>query len=215
MARTVYGCAMWLTASDTQIVPPSNTIPNVAFSPDGNYVYFRKAENAINSDFNIYRTPVLGGTPQVVAHDVDSSFAFSPDGDRMAYFRANDPETGKWRFLSAKLDGSDEKVLHIEPLAVSPALAGLVSRRQGDRLSRCSSRRIWRNESVRSRDWQDTNSHLCRQGYFGLAVVGWRRWLVCYISSKRSRPRSQPDRLRLASGWQFAPSPVTPTAIRL
>ena len=33
----------------------------------------------------------------------------------MAYFRANDPETGKWRFLTAKLDGSDEKVLHIEP----------------------------------------------------------------------------------------------------
>ncbi len=109
-----------LTASDTQIVPPSNTIPNVAFSPDGNYVYFRKAENATNSDFNVYRTPVLGGTPQVVAHDVDSSFAFSPDGTRMAYFRANDPETGKWRFLSAKLDGSDERVLHIEPLHYLP-----------------------------------------------------------------------------------------------
>ncbi len=109
-----------LTASDTQIVPSSNTIPNVAFSPDGNYVYFRKAENATNSDFNVYRTPVLGGTPQVVAHDVDSSFAFSPDGDRMAYFRANDPETGKLRFLTAKLDGSDEKVLHVEPLHFLP-----------------------------------------------------------------------------------------------
>jgi eukaryotic-like serine/threonine-protein kinase len=111
--------SLWLrnvaTASDTQVVPPSATIPSVAFSPDGNYVYFRKAENAINSDFNIYRSPVLGGTPQVVVRDVDSAFAFSPDGVRMAYFRANDPETGKYRFLSAKLDGSDEKVLRIEP----------------------------------------------------------------------------------------------------
>jgi serine/threonine protein kinase/roadblock/LC7 domain-containing protein len=111
--------SLWLrniaTASDTQIVPPSATIPNVAFSPDGNYVYFRKAENMINSDFNIYRTPVLGGTPQTVVRDVDSAFAFSPDGTRMAYFRANNPETGKYRFLSAKLDGSDEKVLRIEP----------------------------------------------------------------------------------------------------
>jgi eukaryotic-like serine/threonine-protein kinase len=116
--------SLWLrniaTASDTQILPPSATIPNVAFSPDGNYVYFRKAENMINSDFNIYRTPVLGGTPQTVVHDVDSALAFSADGVRMAYFRANDPETGKYRLISAKLDGSDEKVLHIEPMGFLP-----------------------------------------------------------------------------------------------
>ncbi len=116
--------SLWLrnvaTASDAQIVPPSANIPNVAFSPDGNYVYFRKAENAMNTDFNIYRSPVLGGTPQVVAHDVDSTVTFPPDGTRMAYFRANDPETGKYRLLSAKLDGSDEKVLHIQPLVFLP-----------------------------------------------------------------------------------------------
>jgi serine/threonine protein kinase len=112
--------SLWLrnvaTASDTQIVPPSATIPSVAFSPDGNYVYFRKAENAIDSDFSIYRIPVLGGTPQVIVRDVDTAFSFSPDGARMAYLRANDPETGKIRLLSAKLDGSDERVLHVEPL---------------------------------------------------------------------------------------------------
>jgi eukaryotic-like serine/threonine-protein kinase len=116
--------SVWLrnivTASDTQIVPPSAAIPNVAFSPDGNYVYFRKAQNAINSDFNIYRTPVLGGTPQIVVRDVDSAFTFSSDGARMAYFRANDPETGKYRLITAKLDGSDEKVLHIEPMTFLP-----------------------------------------------------------------------------------------------
>jgi serine/threonine protein kinase len=116
--------SLWLrniaTGSDTQIVPPSATIVSVAFSPDGNYVYFRKAENAINSDFSIYRSPVLGGTPQVVARDVDSAITFSPDGTRMAYMRANDPETGKWRILSAKIDGSDERVLHIFPLDYLP-----------------------------------------------------------------------------------------------
>ncbi|MFY9906110.1 MAG: protein kinase, partial [Terriglobales bacterium] len=116
--------SLWLrniaTASDTQIVPPSASIPNVTFSPDGNYVYFRKAENSINSDFSIYRTPVLGGTPTKIVNDVDSSIAFSPDGTRMAYFRANDPETGKVWLLSSKLDGSDEKILHVEPLTFLP-----------------------------------------------------------------------------------------------
>jgi len=112
--------SLWLrniaTGSDTQVVPPSATMPNVAFSPDGNYIFFRKAENAIASDFNIYRAPVLGGTPKAVVHDVDSTFAFSPDGRRMAYIRGNNPETGKYRLLEPNLDGSDEKVLHIAPM---------------------------------------------------------------------------------------------------
>ena len=116
--------SLWLrnvaTGSDTQIVPPGSQIPNVAFSPDGNYIYFRKAENAINSDFSIYRAPVLGGTAQNVVRDVDSALTFSPDGKRMAYFRANDPEPGKFRLLSANLDGSDEKVLFIVPLVYLP-----------------------------------------------------------------------------------------------
>jgi serine/threonine protein kinase len=114
--------SLWLrnvaTGSDTQVVPPSATIANVAFSPDGNYIFFRKAENAIASDFSVYRAPVLGGTPKMVVQDVDSAFAFSPDGKRMAFIRANNPETGKYRLLDANLDGTDEKVLHIEPMGV-------------------------------------------------------------------------------------------------
>jgi eukaryotic-like serine/threonine-protein kinase len=112
--------SLWLrniaTGSDTQVVPPSATIAAAAFSLDGNYIYFRKAENAINSDFNVYRVPILGGTPQVVVVDVDSAITFSPDGKRMAFIRANDPEAGKYRLLSCNLDGSDEKILYIAPL---------------------------------------------------------------------------------------------------
>ena len=114
--------SLWLrnvpTASDTQIIAPSpSTYRTLAFSPDGNYIYFRKAQNATNSDYNLYRAPVLGGTPQTVVHDIDSDIAFSPDGKRMAYIRANDPEIGKERLLSADLSGNDEKVLRVTPIA--------------------------------------------------------------------------------------------------
>ncbi len=114
--------SLWLrnvpTASDTQIIPPSpSTYRTLAFSPDGNYIYFRKAQNATNSDYNLYRAPVLGGTPQTVVHDIDSDITFSPDGKRMAYARANDPDIGKDRLLSADLSGNDEKVLRIVPIA--------------------------------------------------------------------------------------------------
>ena len=115
--------SLWLrniaTGSDTQVVPPSaNTIRSASFSPDGNYVYFRQAENGLNTDFNLYRAPVLGGTPQTVVHDVDSTISFSRDGQRMAYIRANDPEAGKYRLLDAKLDGTDQQVLYSVPLTI-------------------------------------------------------------------------------------------------
>src|SRR5262249_6091133 len=112
--------SLWLrnvpTRSDTQVIPPSSShYEGLAFSPDGNYIYFKKAGNTTLSHFDLYRAPILGGTPQTVVRDIDSDISFSQDGSRMAYARANDPEIGKYRLLSAALDGNDEKVLEIEP----------------------------------------------------------------------------------------------------
>jgi serine/threonine protein kinase len=110
--------SLWLrnipTGSDTQIVPRAADIyRDLAFSPDGNYVYYRKSANVQATEFNLDRAPVLGGAPKQVVRDIDSDIAFSPDGQRMAYLRANDPDPGKYRLLSATLDGSDETVLRI------------------------------------------------------------------------------------------------------
>jgi eukaryotic-like serine/threonine-protein kinase len=111
--------SLWLrnvpTGSDTQILPPSAaSYPALAFSRDGNYIYFRK--QVVEGDFDLYRIPVLGGSPQLVVRDVDSDITFSPDGRRIAYARNNDPEPGKFRLLTANVDGSDEQVLHAASL---------------------------------------------------------------------------------------------------
>ena len=110
--------SLWLrnvpTGSDTRIVPPASAVyRTLSFSPDGNYVYFRKAGVGSQSEWDLYRTPVLGGTPQVIVRDLDSNISFSPDGHRIAYVRANDPDVGKYRWLTASPDGSDETVLQI------------------------------------------------------------------------------------------------------
>ena len=110
--------SLWLrnvpTGSDTQIVPPTAAVyRSLIFSPDGNYVYFRKAGISTQSEWDLYRTPVLGGTPQLLLRDLDSGITFSPDGHRIAYARANDPEVGKYRLLTANSDGSDETILQI------------------------------------------------------------------------------------------------------
>ncbi len=112
--------SLWLrnvaTGSDTRVIPPAPvSYRSLAFSPDGNYLYFRKAEDALETTYYLYRAPVLGGTPQIIVRDIDSDIGFSPDAHRIAYLRGNDPEIGKYRLLTANLDGNDEKVLLIAP----------------------------------------------------------------------------------------------------
>lgn len=114
--------SLWLrnvpTNSDTQIIPPSFAVyQSLAFSPDGNYIYFRKATDSSGTSYNLFRAPVLGGTPQEIVRDIDTDITFSPDGKRIAYLRGNDPVVGEYRLLSANPDGSDEKVLLIEKAA--------------------------------------------------------------------------------------------------
>ncbi len=111
--------SLWLrnipTGSDTQVLPLSaNIYSSLAFSPDGNYIYYREATDKSASASNLFRAPVLGGKPQAVVKDVDTSASFSPDGTRMAYARWEDPDPGKYRLLTANLDGTDEKILHID-----------------------------------------------------------------------------------------------------
>jgi eukaryotic-like serine/threonine-protein kinase len=120
--------SLWLrnvaTGSDTQILAPdSAAIRSPAFSIDTNYIFFRKAMDSTQSSWNLFRMPVLGGSPQRLVGDVDHGPTLSPDGKRMAYIRGNDPEVGKYRILSANLDGTDEKVLLIAPFPDPDALS--------------------------------------------------------------------------------------------
>jgi Tol biopolymer transport system component len=113
-----------LTGSDTQVIAPTDALYQTpAFSPDGNYIYFRKAEDKRGTTLNVLRAPVLGGMPQVIARDVDSNVTFSPDGKRVAYVRMNDPEVGKSQLLMADDDGAHERMITIGPVGFAPSLA--------------------------------------------------------------------------------------------
>ena len=122
--------SVWLrnvpTNSDTQVIPPADEFyQSLKFSPDGNSIYFRKALDRLHTGFNLYRAPVLGGTPQVVVRNIDTDITFSPDAKRIAYMRGNSPETGKDQFLTANADGTDETVVTVETMingAAAPAI---------------------------------------------------------------------------------------------
>jgi serine/threonine protein kinase len=114
--------SLWLhnisSNSDAQVISPENTdYVSLLFSPDGNFIYFRKAADATRSLYNLYRAPVLGGTPRVIVRNVDQGVTFSPDGKSFAYVRMNEPEFGKYQLLMANADGTDEKLIASGPIS--------------------------------------------------------------------------------------------------
>jgi len=105
---------LWLrhvqTNSDVQVIAPADAAyQSLLFSPDGSFFYFRKANDLQRSSYDLFRAPVLGGAPQLIAHDLDTAISFSPDGARIAFVRANDPVAGKFQVLTANADGTDER----------------------------------------------------------------------------------------------------------
>jgi eukaryotic-like serine/threonine-protein kinase len=100
------------TNSVTQVVTTAGTYyKDPAFSPDGNYFYFLAADNESSETRSLLRAPVLGGTPQTVDHDADIGVTLSPDSQRIAYVRWNNPNPGSFHVLVADRDGTNERLL--------------------------------------------------------------------------------------------------------
>ncbi|MFZ3214635.1 MAG: protein kinase [Candidatus Acidiferrales bacterium] len=107
--------SLWLrnvpTNSNTQIVPPSDDQYHaLKFSPDGNFIYFVRAEKTEKAVSSLYRVPVLGGTPERIVHDIFSNISFSPDRQRIVFLRLKRNE-GECDLIMASADGSNEKIL--------------------------------------------------------------------------------------------------------
>jgi serine/threonine protein kinase len=117
--------SLWLrhlsSESNVQIIPAQHVAYSaLRFSPDGSHIYYSHtllASGQASQEYDLYRIPVLGGTPQLLVKDVDTNPSFSHDGQRFVFLRANDPEPGKYHLIVANADGSDEKSIFSAPMA--------------------------------------------------------------------------------------------------
>jgi len=99
------------TGSDVQILPPAVAVfYGLTFSPDGNYVYFTESSKENQLYSSLYKMPALGGNPQLVVRDIDTSISFSPDGKQFAFTRGV-PDKGEVHLMIANADGSGEHLL--------------------------------------------------------------------------------------------------------
>src|SRR5687767_7478806 len=100
------------TASPVQIIPPVEGVEysGIRFSPDGNFVTFRKRDTS-NTLFTLYQMPALGGAQKKLVADVDGAITYSPDGKLIAFIRGNAPEMGESGVIIANADGTNERIL--------------------------------------------------------------------------------------------------------
>jgi len=88
----------------------TNECLGLAFSPDGNFVYFAQKDRE-QPGGELDKVPFLGGKPTVLLAEISGPPAVSPDGRRVAFVRSTLATHGQDGVVVASLDGSGERVL--------------------------------------------------------------------------------------------------------
>ena len=99
------------TGSDLEVVPSEEGLfEGLSFSPDGNYLFYRKRRRDLPSYSALMQVASLGGASREVAFDVDSRATFSPDGRRAA-FKRGFPQKHFTSLMVRDLDTGQEREL--------------------------------------------------------------------------------------------------------
>ena len=90
-------------SSSVERIPRADvSYSGLAFSPDGNSIYYTVAENGMGT---LYDIPLVGGNSRKLLENVDGKVTFSPDGKTMAFVRLSK------LLMSADIKGGSERLL--------------------------------------------------------------------------------------------------------
>ena len=106
--------SLWLrqvaTATDVKLTEPQNVgYFGLTISPDGNFLYYAHRGMSVQNR-ELYRMPVIGGSPRKVIDNTSSPIGFSPDGKQIAFVRSDRGQGGS-ALMIANADGTEERVV--------------------------------------------------------------------------------------------------------
>ena len=114
-AGSATSSSVWIrqvaTPSNVQIVPPDpRGIWGLTVTPDSTFVDYVVGGGIARRD--LWRVPLLGGTPKKLLDGVDSPIGWSPDGRHMAFVRAN-LQGGSSSLVVAEADAGNQRELAV------------------------------------------------------------------------------------------------------
>jgi Tol biopolymer transport system component/DNA-binding winged helix-turn-helix (wHTH) protein len=113
--------SVWLrqleTGNNVEIIAPSDNIyGGLAFSPDGNFLYFSRKMRNPEGPLNIYRIPIFGGIPQKIVGETVSGMSVSPGGEKISFVRCyyrDDEYCSLW--IADSSNGANERKIAARP----------------------------------------------------------------------------------------------------
>lgn len=111
---------IWLrrleTGSNIELIPPAEANHyDLAFSPDGETIYYSAVPWQPGAPNGIFRVSLSGGEPQKIAGDVFGRIGISPDGARITYNRCPRRDDEYCSLWIADADGKNERKLVTRP----------------------------------------------------------------------------------------------------
>lgn len=112
--------SVWLrqleTSENIQIVPPSDTVYfGLAFSNDGNSLYFVRRKQDGTAKADIYRVITFGGIPVKVIDFAEGWISLSPDDKQISFVRCEYKDDDFCSLFLADADGKNERKLLTRP----------------------------------------------------------------------------------------------------
>ncbi len=113
--------SVWLrqleTSNHVEIIPPSDDFYyGLAFSPDGNFIYFTRKPKNVERQADIYRVSIFGGVPQQIVSEAQGWISVAPDGRRISFVRCPRLENENCSlWIADALDGKNERKLVSRP----------------------------------------------------------------------------------------------------
>lgn len=113
--------SVWLrqlgSANNVEIIPPSDAFyGGVAFSPDGNFIYFTRLPMNELGQLDLYRVSIFGGVPTQIVSETQGWISVSPDGNTISFVRCyyrDDDFCSLW--IADAADGKNERKLTSRP----------------------------------------------------------------------------------------------------
>jgi Tol biopolymer transport system component/DNA-binding winged helix-turn-helix (wHTH) protein len=110
--------SLWLrhleTANNTQIIPPSDdNYFGLAFSNDGETIFFMRKSGDYVQPIAIYRIPLMGGVPTKVTDRSQGWISLSPDDKQISFVRYDDNIPNYNRLMLVDSDGKNEREIKV------------------------------------------------------------------------------------------------------